>query len=81
MTDGRRVEVGLHQGSTLSSFLFAMVMDTLTDEITQKSSHTMMFADNIVICSGSKEQGKADLERWRYALERREMIVSRSKTE
>ena len=41
----------------------------------------MMFADDIVICSESKEQVKRSLERWRYALERRGMKVSRSKTE
>ena len=40
-----------------------------------------MFADDIVICSESREQAEASLERWRYALERRGMIVSRSKTE
>ena len=28
-----KVEVGLHQGLALSSFLFAMVMDRLTDEV------------------------------------------------
>ena len=40
-----------------------------------------MFADDIVICSESKEQVERSLERWRYALERRGMKVSRSKTE
>ena len=40
-----------------------------------------MFADDIVICSESKEQVERGLERWRYALDRRGMKVSRSKTE
>ena len=56
MTEGFKVEVGLHQGSTLNPFLFAMVMDRLNDEVRQESSWNMMFADDIVICSESKEQ-------------------------
>ena len=81
ITDRFKVKVGLHQGSTLSPFLFAMVMDRLTDEIRLESPWTMMFADDIMICRESREQAEASLERWRYALERRGMIVSRSKTE
>ena len=81
ITDRFKVKVGLHQGSTLSPFLFAMVMDRLTDEIRLESPWTMMFADDIMICRESREQVEASLERWRYALERRGMIVSRSKTE
>ena len=43
MTEGFKVEVGLHQGSALSPFLFAMVMDRLTDEVRQESPWNMMF--------------------------------------
>ncbi|KAK3550288.1 hypothetical protein QTP86_023820, partial [Hemibagrus guttatus] len=76
-----KVEVGLHQGSALSPFLFGIVMDQLSEEVRQESPWTMMFADDIVICSESREQVKESLERWRFALERRGMKVSRSKTE
>ncbi|KAK3530327.1 hypothetical protein QTP86_023932, partial [Hemibagrus guttatus] len=80
-TEEFNVEVGLHQGSALSPFLFAMVMDQLSEEVRQESPWTMMFADDIVICSESREQVEENLERWRFALERRGMKVSRSKTE
>ncbi|KAK3545752.1 hypothetical protein QTP70_011318 [Hemibagrus guttatus] len=80
-TEEFKVEVGLHQGSALSPFLFAIVMDQLSEEVRQESSWTMMFADDIVICSESREQVEENLERWRFALERRGMKVSRSKTE
>ncbi|XP_061621461.1 uncharacterized protein LOC133474126 [Phyllopteryx taeniolatus] len=81
VTEEFKVDVGLHQGSALSPFLFAVVMDRLTDEVRLESPWTMMFADDIVICSESREQLEEQLERWRHALERRGMKISRSKTE
>ncbi|KAK3542099.1 hypothetical protein QTP86_014016 [Hemibagrus guttatus] len=80
-TEEFKVEVRLHQGSALSPFLFAIVMDQLTEEVRQESPWTMMFAGDIVICSESREQVEECLERWRFALKRRGMKVSRSKTE
>ncbi|KAK3568596.1 hypothetical protein QTP86_010286 [Hemibagrus guttatus] len=80
-TEEFKVEVGLHQGSALSPFLFAIVMDQLSEEVRQESPWTMMFADDIVFCSESREQVEENLERWRFALERRGVKVSRSKTE
>ncbi|KAK3516553.1 hypothetical protein QTP70_022057 [Hemibagrus guttatus] len=61
-TEEFKVEVGLHQGSALSPFLFAIVWTSC-----QRSE--------------SREQVEENLERWRFALERRGMKVSRSKTE
>ncbi|KAK3540385.1 hypothetical protein QTP70_030406 [Hemibagrus guttatus] len=80
-TEEFNVEVGLHQGSALSPFLFAIVMDQLSEEVRQESPWTMMFAEDMVICSESREQVEENLERWRFALERRGMKFSRSKTE
>ncbi|KAK3555452.1 hypothetical protein QTP86_016099 [Hemibagrus guttatus] len=65
-TEEFKGEVGLHQGSALSPFLFAMVMDQLSEEVRQESPWTMMFADDIVICSESREQVEENLERWRF---------------
>ena len=81
VTEGFEVKVGLHQGSALSPCLFAMMMDRMTDEIREEAPWTMMFADDIVICSESKEQVEEKLESWRYALERRGMKGNRRKTE
>ena len=81
VTEGFEVKVGLHQGSALSPCLFAMMMDRMTDDIREEAPWTMMFADDIVICSESKERVEEKLENWRYALERRGMKVNRRKTE
>ena len=59
-----KMEVGLHQGSALSLFLCAMMMDRLTGEVQQESPWTMMFADGIVICCENREGVEEKLERW-----------------
>ena len=80
-TESFKVKVRLHQGSALSPFLFAMVMDSLTDELRREPPWTMLFADDIVICKETSEEVEQRLECWRYSLERRGIKVSRSKTE
>ena len=79
-TETFKVKVGLHQGSALSPFLFAVIMDRLTDEVRREKPWTMLFADDIVICKETGKEVERRLESWRYALERRGMKVSRSKT-
>ena len=80
-TEGFEVKVGLHQGSALSPFLFANIMYRLTDEVRREPPWTMLFTDDIVICEETREKVEWRLEFWRNVLERREMKVSRSKTE
>lgn len=50
------MEVQISQGSAFSPFLFALVMDRLTEEVRQECPWTAMFADDIVISSESREQ-------------------------
>ena len=76
-----KVKVGLHQGSALSPYLFALIIDRLTDEVRREPPWTMLFADDIVICEENREKVKRRLESWKYALERRVIKVSRSKIE
>ena len=51
-----KVKVGLHQESALSPFLFAVIMDRLTDEVRREPPWTMLFADDIVICKETREE-------------------------
>ena len=57
-----KVRVGLHQGSALSPFLFAVIMDRLTDEVRREPPWTMLFADDIVICEETREDVERRLE-------------------
>ena len=81
ITESFKVKVGLHQGSALSPFLFAVIMDRLTDEVRKEPPWTMMFANDIVICEETREEVERRLESWKHALKRRGMKVSRSRIE
>ena len=63
----------------LSPFLFAVIMDKLTDEVRRELTWTMLFADDIVIFEETREELEQRIECWRFAFERIGMKVSRSK--
>lgn len=49
-------EVRLHQGPAASTFLLAVVMGRLMDEVRQETPWTIIFVDDAVICSMSRRQ-------------------------
>ena len=61
-TESFKVKVGLHQGSALSPFLLAVIMDWLTNEVRREPLWTMLFADDIVICEETREEVEWRLE-------------------
>ena len=75
------VEVGLHQGSALSPYLFLILMDVLTERVRKEAPESMLFADDIVLCGDKGVDMTEYLESWRKALEERGMRVSRPKTQ
>ena len=81
LTEEFKVGVGLHQGLALSPFLFAIIIDRLTEDIRKDAPWDMLFADDIVLCRQNHRELEEDLEIWRNALERRGLKVSQSKTE
>ena len=54
--------VGLHQGSSLSPYLFAMIMDVLARGIKDMSPWCMLYADDIVLCGTRSEVVEKKLE-------------------
>ena len=74
------MEVGLHQGSALSPYLFLLLMDVLPQDVRKDVPGSMMFADDIVLCGDDETDMTEYLDTWRKALEERGMRISRPKT-
>ena len=73
--------IGLHQGSVLSPFLFATVIDELTRAIQDEISGCMLFADDIVLVDETRAWINVKLELWRQTLKSRGFRLSRAKKE
>ena len=81
LTEKFSVNVGLHQGSSLSPYLFDLVMDVLIQDVKDQAPWCMLFADDIVLCNNSREELEWKLEEWRKAIEDRGLKINRKKTE
>jgi hypothetical protein len=53
-TDYFPIKIGLHQGSALSPYLFALVMDEVTRDIQGDIPWCMLFADDVVLVDESQ---------------------------
>ena len=71
ITSDFSITIGLHHGSALSPFLFAIVMDELTIAIQDGIPWRMLFADDIVLVDEMRSGVNAKLELWRQTLESR----------
>jgi hypothetical protein len=48
------INIGLHQGSTMNPYLFALVMDEVTRDIQCGIPWCMLFADDVILMDESK---------------------------
>ncbi|XP_068222145.1 uncharacterized protein [Palaemon carinicauda] len=69
------VGVWLHQGSSLSPYLFNIVIDVITERVREQSPRTKLFADDIVLCDETREELEGKLEIWKEKLESRGLKV------
>jgi hypothetical protein len=75
------INIGRHQGSALSSYLFALVMDEVTRDIQGSIPWCMLFVDDVVLVDESRTGVEQKLELWRRTLEAKGFKLSRSKME
>ena len=75
------INIGLHQGSALSPYLFALVMDEVTRDIQGDIPWFMLFADDVVLVGECRVRVNRKLEPWRCTLESKGFRLSMTKTE
>jgi hypothetical protein len=80
-TNDFSINIGLYQGSALSPYLFALVMDEVTRDIKYGIPWCMLFADDAVLVDESRTGVDQKFELWRRTLEAKGFRLSRSKTE
>ena len=51
------VRVGIHQGSVISPFIFAVMMNLVTEEVA-KEGHALMYADDLVLICETTEDAR-----------------------
>jgi hypothetical protein len=79
-TNDFSINIGLHQGSALSPYLFVLVMDEVTRDIQDGIPWCILFADDVVLVDESRTGVDQKLELWRQTLEAKGFMLSRSKT-
>ena len=80
-TEAFMIDVGLHQGSALSPFLFVVLMDTLTEEVRTKALWELIFEDDITLVAGTEEELQEKVQRWQRNLSRGGLKMSVEKSE
>ena len=68
LSESFEVKVGLHQGSVLSSLLFAAVMDVVSSEARSGLPSELLYADDLVIMAPTTEQFGIRVADWRASL-------------
>ncbi|KAE8658174.1 Zinc finger CCCH domain-containing protein 64 [Hibiscus syriacus] len=80
-TEAFPVEIGLHQGSALSPYIFALIMDDIYCATPDGVPWFMLFADDIVLVAESKTELNSRLSTWKTALEEKGLRINIEKTE
>jgi hypothetical protein len=75
------INIGMHQGSALSPYLFALMMDEVTRDIQGGIPWRMLFADDVVLVDESRMGVDQKLGVVKTNFEAKGFRLSRSKTE
>ena len=74
------VKVGMHQGSVLSPFLFAEVVDVVTELDREGALSELLYADDLVLMSETIEGLRNKFLKWKEAFESKCFKVNLGKT-
>jgi Reverse transcriptase (RNA-dependent DNA polymerase) len=80
-SDTFSIKIELHQRSTLSPYIFTLVMDEIIKDIQGEIPWCMLFADDVVLIDESRIEINQKLELWRQTLESKDFRLSMTKTE
>lgn len=75
------VTEGVHQGSVLSPYLFCLVIDALTENAQTLAPWSFIYADDVAICSTSRNELEQALNEWKRQLQMGGLMLSVSKTQ
>ncbi|ETN73452.1 reverse transcriptase, partial [Necator americanus] len=75
------VQVGVHQGSSLSPLLFILRMDTITKEIQKQHPWTLLFADDVMLAAESRDDLQKRVQSRKDQLQQYGLRLNTSKTE
>ena len=74
------VIVGMHQGSVLSPFLFAVVVDVVTEFAGEVVLSELLYADDLVLMSETIERLRYEFMKWKEAFESKGLKINLGKT-
>ena len=74
------MEVGVHEGSTLSPLLFIMIINVLTEDASDGSLMELLYADNLVLCGESLNEVMNKYFKWKNAVEGKGLKMNVDKT-
>ena len=74
------VRVGVHQGSVLSPLLFIIVLEALSREFRTGCPWELLYADDLMISAGSKEELLVKVKTWKTEMEKKGLRVNIGKT-
>ena len=74
------VKVGMHQGSVLSPFLFALVVDVVTEFAKEGALSELLYDDELVMISETVEGLRNNLLKWKEVFESKGLKVNHWKT-
>eukprot|EP00106_Octopus_bimaculoides_P001636 XP_014769078.1 PREDICTED: sodium-dependent phosphate transporter 1-B-like [Octopus bimaculoides] len=74
------VKVGVHQGSVLSPFLFAAVVDVVMDSAREGLLMEILYADDLVLMSETMEELREKFWKWKEVFESKGLKVNLRKT-